>query len=190
MPSLNSDINRRDAVRALATVVVAGPASLRAVKEPLRVVAGPDRITVLPGKTYLRGLAPAGLTAEWSKQSGAGQVVIANARALQTTATFSKPGVYVLKLTSDKGQTSARPLGAVYTRRFLVNSHFWNARVKALIVNWIPHCINFINRDDMTLGQGGIDNFVEAGKKLRGENAGLHKATCSRMRGSTRRWRP
>src|SRR5205085_12021382 len=69
----------------------------------------------------------------------------------------------------------AKQLESVYTKNFRVDSKFWNARVKALVVNWIPHCIDVINHSDVTLGQGGIDNFVEAGKKLRGEPAGLHK---------------
>ncbi len=95
----------------------------------------------------------------------------------------------MLKLTADNGQAKtastlnvlveppppAKQLEAVYTKNFKINSKFWNARVKALMVNWIPHCIDIINRNDVTLGPGGIDNFVEAGKKLRGEPAGLHK---------------
>jgi hypothetical protein len=68
-----------------------------------------------------------------------------------------------------------RQLEAVYTKNFKINSKFWDARVKALAVNWISHCIDVINRSDVTLGPGGIDNFVEAGKKLRGEKAGFHK---------------
>ena len=43
------------------------------------------------------------------------------------------------------------------------------------MVSWIPHCVDQINRTDLEIGQGGIDNFVEAGKKLRGEPHGLHK---------------
>ena len=128
---------------------------------------------------------------EWSKASGTGEVVFDNPRQLVTTARFSKPGAYTLQLTANDGKTKAsastvqvtveqpppvRQLGAVYTRRFRVDSRFWGPRVKALVVNWIPHCIDVINRDDVTLGEGGIDNFVEAGKKLRGEPAvGLHK---------------
>ncbi len=41
------------------------------------------------------------------------------------------------------------------------------------MVSWIPHCIDQINRTDLTVGLGGIDNFIEAGKKLRGEPHGL-----------------
>jgi DUF1680 family protein len=44
-----------------------------------------------------------------------------------------------------------------------------------LIVNWIPHCIAYCERTDLKDGQGGIDNFVEAGKALRGEPHAPHK---------------
>ncbi len=132
---------------------------------------------------------PANAATTWSKESGPGAVVFADPKALITTASFKAPGAYVLKLTVDDGQTKAastlnvrvetappaRQLDAVYTKRFKVNSPLWNARMKALMVSWIPHCIDQINRTDLEIGQGGIDNFVEAGKKLRGEPHGLHK---------------
>src|ERR1051326_7770746 len=125
----------------------------------------------------------------WSKESGPGGVKFEDPKELVTTAVFSTPGAYVLKLTADNGQTKnvstlhvsvetpppAKQLDAVYTKKFKINSKFWNARAKALIVNWIPHCIDIINRSDVKLGPGGIDNFVEAGKKLRDEPAGFHK---------------
>ncbi|HEY4360261.1 MAG TPA: beta-L-arabinofuranosidase domain-containing protein [Bryobacteraceae bacterium] len=185
---------------------------------PLTSLAGIDRIVVLPGKvlpgkTYLRGWAgygdppstrPRGQGAQpevspaptrpaptvtWSKASGPGSVAFADATAPITSATFSTPGNYVLKLTAHEGQAQssstlnvvvetpppARQLDAVYTKNFKVNSPLWNARVKALIANWIPHCIDQINRNDLTLGPGGIDNFIEAGKALRGEPHGSHK---------------
>ena len=69
----------------------------------------------------------------------------------------------------------AQKLDAVYTKEFKISSPLWNARAKALIVNWIPHCIDQIDRNDLTLGPGGIDNFIEAGKALRGEPHGYHK---------------
>jgi DUF1680 family protein len=135
--------------------------------------------------------APAGpaVSVLWSKESGPAEVQFADAKALVTTANFRQPGLYVLKLTADNGQAKssstltvsvqtpppARQLEAVYTKNFKVNSKFWDARVKALMVNWIPHCIDVMNHSDVTLGPGGIDNFVEAGKTLRGEPAGLHK---------------
>src|SRR5579883_3252617 len=174
-------------------------------------VAGIDRVTILPGKTYLHGWAgygnpprpgraPAGEPAPappagpevkvtWSKASGPGTVTFANAKAAETTATFSAPGSYVLKLTAENGQASAsstlnveveppppaKQLEAVYARNFSINSPLWNARAKALICSWIPHCIDQINRTDLTLGPGGIDNFINAGKALRGEPHGYHK---------------
>ena len=125
----------------------------------------------------------------WSKESGAGVVTFDNAKVLDTDAEFSRPGPYVLRLDADDGKSKAsakievlvepappiRQLDAVYTRNFKINSPLWNARARALIVNWIPHCIAQINRTDLPTGTGGIDNFVEAGKKLRGEPAGYHK---------------
>jgi DUF1680 family protein len=179
----------------------------------LHGVAGLDRVAVLPGKTYLRGWAgygdpprpprffrgnapappppPSGpkFTVAWSKESGPGDVKFADPKALVTTARFTTPGAYVLRLTADNGQSKAtstlnvlveppppaKQLNAVYTKAFKIDSPLWSARAKSLIVNWIPHCIDQINRTDIEVGPGGIDNFVEAGKKLRGEPHGLHK---------------
>jgi hypothetical protein len=180
---------------------------------PLNASAGVDRVTVLTGKTYLRGWAgygepprsnvprgrgsaaplpaPAGPSPQvvWTKDSGPGQVVFADPKALITTATFSAPGTYILRLTAGNGQAKAastltvlvenpppaKPLEAVSTNRFKIDSPLWSARVKALVVNWIPHCIDQINRTGIEVGAGGIDNFVEAGKKLRGEPHGCHR---------------
>jgi DUF1680 family protein len=183
-----------------------------AAETGLKGVAGIDRVTILPGKTYLRGWAGYGdpprsnqnhrpqdtpaapaagpaFTAMWTKDSGPGEVKFADAKALITTAAFSTQGAYVLRLTVDNGQSKAtstlnvsvetpppaKQLDAVYTKNFKIDSPLWNARAKALMVSWIPHCIDQINRTDLTQGPGGIDNFVEAGKALRGEPHGAHK---------------
>ncbi len=128
-------------------------------------------------------------TVVWSKESGPGTVSFENPRSLSTTATFSALGNYVLKMTADNGQSThsstvrvlveppppAKQLEAVYTKNFEITSPFWKQRAKALICNWIPHCIDQINRTDLTLGEGGIDNFINAGKALRGEPHGYHK---------------
>jgi uncharacterized protein len=159
---------------------------------PPSVAVGVDRLVVLGGKTYLRGtiktLKPANTaTATWSKESGPGNVTFAT--DTETTATFSAPGKYVLKLTAQQADLSssstlnvnvelpppAQRLDVVYTKRYKIDSPLWNARAKALIVNWIPHCIDQINRTNLTQGQGGIDNFIEAAKALRGEPHGRHK---------------
>ena len=160
---------------------------------PPTVRAGEDRDVVLGGKTYLSGAAKSvqnsGFKTEWSEESGPGKVYFENAAAMETTATFSRAGDYVLKLTAHAGNANssstlkvkvAEPppkdrLDVVYTKRYSIDSPLWNARAKALIVNWIPHCIDQINRTNLTQGQGGIDNFIEAAKALRGEPHAPHK---------------
>jgi uncharacterized protein len=162
---------------------------------PPSVTAGIDRTVIRGGKTYLSGkikaLKPTDSASRlsWAKQTGPGEVRFENARAAETTATFSQPGKYVLQLTAGEGKLSSADtlqvtvdepppkerLDVVYTKKYSIDSPLWNARAKALIANWIPHCIEYINRTNLTQGQGGIDNFVEAGKALRGEPHASHK---------------
>lgn len=63
---------------------------------------------VLLGTVRDDGL-PAGstLTVTWSKVSGPGTVTFGNAHAARTTADFSAPGTYVLRLTASDGQLSS-----------------------------------------------------------------------------------
>ena len=167
----------------------------RSPEFPPRVAAGMDRVVILGGKTYLHGqvrwLKPDSASAKlvWGKLSGPGQVAFEDATSAETSARFDAPGHYVLKLTAGEGQLSASStlsvkveppppaerLDVVYTKRYQIDSPLWNSRAKSLIVNWIPHCIDYINRTNLTQGQGGIDNFVEAGKALRGQPHGPHK---------------
>ena len=161
---------------------------------PPVVIAGLDRDVVLGGRTYLRGrvkpLKPdAAPKVRWSKESGPGAVKFAEAGAAETTATFSRPGLYTLKLQAGQGALSASSslrvkvepppksdrLDVVYTKHYKLDSPLWNARAKAIIVNWIPHCVEQINTTNLPQGQGGIDNFIEAAKALRGEPHGAHK---------------
>jgi DUF1680 family protein len=202
---------------AAVTPAIRSAIASRAIAEELPALnaqAGVDRVAILPGKTYLRGWAghgeqphperhipweplppapppPAGPApaVQWSKASGPGEVKFEDPKAPITTAAFTAPGDYVLRMTAGDGRAEsssslkvsvepappAQQLEAVYTRNFKIHSKFWNARAKALIANWIPHCIDVINSDQVTLGLGGIHNFVEAGKKLHGEKAGYHK---------------
>ncbi len=127
----------------------------------------------------------------WSKRSGPGTVAFADPAARTTTATFSEPGEYVIEFATEDGSASAsssllvkvelpppaEQLMPVVTRRHTITSRFWASRARALITSWIPHCIAQINRTDIPPGQGdgGIDNFVEAAKALRGEPHGAHK---------------
>src|SRR5262249_47687074 len=63
------------------------------------------------------------------------------------------------------------------TKKYKIDSPLWNDRARALIVNWIPHCIDEINSTNIPRGRGdgGIDNFIEAAKALRGEPHAAHK---------------
>jgi len=180
--------------------------------DPLAAVAGPDRVVVQPGKTFLNAWAGYGVPpwqrrrrfrgepeapepsgpepkVAWSKKSGPGQVVFEDPEALVTSATFSAPGAYELEMVADNGESKAAStftvtvedgpppdhLMPIETGFYRLDDPFWGRQVKALMVNWIPHCIEMINRNDLELGPGGIDNFVEAGKALRGEPHGPHK---------------
>jgi DUF1680 family protein len=204
--------------KVAAASLVAAPFAANAVgaadfgAAPLTAVAGPDRITLLSGKTYLNAWAGYGPPprrtprrsataaapieppgpppkAAWSVVSGPGTATFADPASPVTTATFSTPGTYVLKLALDNGETRVdstlnvkvvpEPVMAnllpIYPRSYRIDSPFWNRTAKALMVNWIPHCIDQINRTDLTQGPGGIDNFVEAAKALAGQPHAAHK---------------
>ncbi len=214
--------------RAGAAAVVASPyvqlayandgtVSAQAAPSDLNIVAGPDRVVMDHGKTYLNawagygepprrerprrsgeqaptaaaqppGPAP-GVT--WSKVSGPGTVTFADPAASVTTARFSAPGDYVLQAVAHNGTAKAASslavkvepppppvqLTPVVTRLHTVTDPFWASRTKALITSWIPHCIAQIERTDIPAGRGdgGLDNFVEAAKALRGEPHAAHK---------------
>jgi DUF1680 family protein len=159
------------------------------------VDAGVDRSVVSNGKTYLSGKVTwledqRQNRAKWVKTAGPGAITFAAADSPVTTAEFSAPGDYVLSLQAS-GSKSAPPsinvhvepappadrLDVVYTRKYSIDSPLWNQRAKALMVEWIPHCIRMCERTDIApmRGDGGIDNFIEAGKALRGEAHGTHK---------------
>lgn len=158
------------------------------------VAAGPDRTVVLGGKTYLaarvKQLDPRGGGAiRWRQVSGPGTLLFANADGARTSAMASVAGDYVVEASTMSGGRAARAtlrlhaqpappperLEVVYTTHYAITSPFWRARAKALIVNWIPHCIDYCERTDLPDGQGGLDNFIEAAKALRGEAHGVHK---------------
>ena len=160
---------------------------------PPSVKAGIDRAVMQGGKTYLAGALQAlktsntSATATWSKASGPGRVTFADAGEPTTTATFSTPGNYVIKLTARKGQMSASStlavrvvapppaahLDLIDTEYYQIDSPLWNSRAKALIVNWIPHCIAKIS--DPNLPQGGLNNLIDAANKLAGKPHGGHR---------------
>lgn len=161
---------------------------------PPSVNAGVDRVVVLGGKTYLsgqirtvRGTPPKNV--QWTKVSGPGTVTFDNPVSPVTTAVFSNVGTYVLRLSAGSEPLrasseltvkvveppSSDPLEPVHTTTYRISSPLWTKRAKALIAHWIPHCIDQINSTNLTQGQGGIDNFIEAAKALKGEPHGKHK---------------
>jgi uncharacterized protein len=159
---------------------------------PPLVTAGIDRTVMLGGKTYISGDVKSVTPVDkisWSKISGPGDVSFADEYAVKTTAQFSATGEYILSLTAKEGNLSSysvlkvkvqqpppeHRLDVVYTKHYKIDSPLWNDRARAIIVNWIPWCINQIERTDLTLGEGGLDNFIEAGKALRGEPHGKHQ---------------
>jgi len=80
---------------------------------PPIVNAGPDQSITLPGVATMAGTATdtntpsLTLTNIWTKTSGPGTVVFANQNSLTTTVSFSAPGTYVLRLTSNNGVNSS-----------------------------------------------------------------------------------
>ncbi|MCE7985134.1 MAG: hypothetical protein DYG89_28510 [Caldilinea sp. CFX5] len=78
------------------------------------VNAGADQTILLSSSAALDGAvsddglpAPPSVITAWSQVSGPGAVTFANAEAVDTTATFSAIGVYVLRLTASDGALSA-----------------------------------------------------------------------------------
>ena len=158
---------------------------------PPVISAGGDRDVMLGGKTYLSGavksVSPVDKVA-WKTVSGPGKVMIEKPDSINSTASFSAIGEYLVTLTVTEGrlksidtlkvfvhqQPQEKRLDVVYTKRYKIDSPLWNKRAKALIINWIPHCIVQINRTDLEEGQGGIDNFIEAAKALNGKPHGRH----------------
>jgi hypothetical protein len=79
------------------------------------VNAGPDRTVTLPASASLDGTVtddgrpapPAAVTSTWSKVSGPGTVTFAAPSAVDTTASFSAAGTYVLRLLADDSAATA-----------------------------------------------------------------------------------
>lgn len=167
-------------------------ASDNAIKYSPVVNAGLDRSVMTGGKTYLRGSYKSISDVDWlkwEKISGPGKVTFADANLAETTAVFSKPGEYRIGIEAKAGKLKSsseivvkailppleKRLNVVYTKNYTIDNPLWNSRAKAIIVNWIPWCIKQINSTNLETGQGGIDNFIEAAKALRGEPHGSHK---------------
>ena len=175
---------------------------------PPIVEAGVDRSVVSDGKTYLSGKvswlqdSPRN-RATWKKASGPGTVAFAAASAPVTTATFSQPGDYVLELDASGGNGKPRPinvhvepappadrLDVVYTRKYSIDSPLWNARAKALIVDWIPHCIAMCERTDIapSAARAASTTSSKPRKPIAASRTASTRDMCSPTPGCTRPW--
>ena len=105
---LTSSDGALQAFDEVTVVVLAAP-----VNQAPSVSAGPDRSIVLGGAASLDGtvsddgLPSSAVTTNWTKVSGPGTVTFGNASAVDTTASFSATGTYVLRLSASDGQLSA-----------------------------------------------------------------------------------
>jgi DUF1680 family protein len=155
-----------------------------------RVEAGVDRSVIVGGNSYLAGqvvmLQPQDKApVRWRKVRGPGDVVFGDASKAVTTARATHPGDYELELAAGASRSTlrlraeaappTRRLDVVYTKPYEITSPLWKARARSLVTSWIPHCIDYCERTDLKDGQGGIDNFVEAAKALRGEPHAPHR---------------
>ena len=101
-------------------LTVADDITINAVNQPPpnqapTVDAGADQTLTLPNTATLTGTAsddglpnpPASLTTTWSKVSGSGTVTFGNVNSLNTTASFSAAGTYILRLTANDSSLTA-----------------------------------------------------------------------------------
>ncbi len=103
----NSDPNENDGMVYEFSVPPLSPGNL-----PPSVNAGPDQSITLPDTASLAGTAsddgiPGPLTTTWSQTSGPGTATFVDTSAVDTTASFSTSGNYILRLTADDGELSA-----------------------------------------------------------------------------------
>jgi hypothetical protein len=101
------------------------------VNGPPQVNAGPDLVVTQPGQATLDGtvideglpIPPGATTSTWSVVSGPGSVTFGNAGAVDTTAAFTTPGTYVLRLTaSDGSQAASDDITVIYNAAPTVNA--------------------------------------------------------------------
>ncbi len=114
---------------------------------PPVISAGGDRDVMLGGKTYLSGdvksVSPVDKVA-WKTVSGPGKVMIEKPDSINSTASFSAIGEYLVTLTVTEGRLKSidtlkvfvhqppqeKRLDVVYTKRYKIDSPLWNKRAK------------------------------------------------------------
>jgi RHS repeat-associated protein/uncharacterized repeat protein (TIGR01451 family) len=110
-PQIDNRALSPNEIQAIFTAGSAGNCKPTGPQPPV-VSAGLNQTISLPvTQVNLNGSAtdPGGaqLSIQWSVTSGTGNVVFGNASSPTTTATFSAPGVYVLRLTASNNQSTA-----------------------------------------------------------------------------------
>ncbi|MEY4488621.1 MAG: Non-reducing end beta-L-arabinofuranosidase [Verrucomicrobiota bacterium] len=159
---------------------------------PPRVDAGPDRVVVEGGKTYLdatvvtTGQPGSNASLRWEKISGPGDILFADASSPATSAVFSAPGDYTAGFSATAGELRSGDklhirvvepaplarLAPVDTTAWSVTTPFWRERLRNVVINWIPHCVAECEKPD--LKEGGINNLIAAADKLAGRPAPAH----------------
>jgi PKD repeat protein len=122
------------------------------------VNAGPDQVITLPAAATLNGTAaddglplPATLTGVWTAGSRPGPVTFQDATAMNTQASFTIPGVYVLQLSASDGRLSGADSMMVTVRPDPL-------AVPADEVHW-----TFMGQTSVALDWRGSDNLVRYG---------------------------
>ena len=98
-----------------ANATAAVTVTVTPVNQPPQVSAGPDQTITLPATASLHGSAtddglpnpPGMVTVQWTEVSGPRTVTFGNAASLDTTASFTVAGVYVLRLTASDSALTA-----------------------------------------------------------------------------------
>jgi len=97
------------------------------VNQAPSVNAGVDQSIQLPGTAALNGtvtddgLPTGNVTTSWTKVSGPGTVSFGNAAAVDTSASFSQAGTYVLRLSGDDGALQSSDTVTITVRAIPVN---------------------------------------------------------------------
>ena len=107
----NGGFTCQDVIEPEQTNGSQGVALAGRVKQAPTVSAGTPRTITLPNAAILDGTVtddgwpnpPGRVTTTWSRASGPGTVTFGNVALVDTTAGFSIPGTYVLRLTADDG---------------------------------------------------------------------------------------
>ena len=131
----------------------------RTTNQAPTVSAGPDQVVetvALPTTTNLDGLVtddglPQGaqVTSEWSQVSGPGTVTFGDIYAVDTTASFSVDGSYMLRLTADDGELTGYDDVTI-----TVNSQ-GNPTGSDLVVSALSGALNASSGAQPTLAPGG-----------------------------------